>query len=392
MNKSVISVIILLFSLLGTGVNAQDNKITINGMIADATTGEPIPFANLGVLGTLAGVASDMDGKFELVLPDNYADRIIRVSVVGYASYEIKVAEAGQKGFLRIVLKPVTYGIGEAEVYAESLVYKKMLRQVVENISRNYISRPYNYEGYFQYTITENGNPQSMKEAIVTIFDNKGYERSDVHTAYKNLNYRFDQVRRDREVQSVLDGLTYFDDILTADIVRNTRNVLDIANLDEFKLKNKGILMYEGDSVQVISYELSKPSLSTTGDVAVSQCKGEIFINKKDKAVLKNVIQMKAKDFNILGRNLVAIDEAPKSDVEMVISTNYKKMRSVYFLSGITIAYKYKQEGNSVKGEMQYITTRVNMDSPTSISGRMYYEDLKTDAAFWNGYTAYFEE
>ena len=186
--------------------------------------------------------------------------------------------------------------------------------------------------------------------------------------------------------------MTYFDDILTADIVRNTRNVLDIANLDEFKLKNKGILMYEGDSVQVISYELSKPSLSTTGDVAVSQCKGEIFINKKDKAVLKNVIQMKAKDFNILGRNLVAIDEAPKSDVEMVISTNYKKMRSVYFLSGITIAYKYKQEGNSVKGEMQYLTTRVNMDSPTSISGRMYYEDLKTDAAFWNGYTAYFEE
>ena len=82
MNKSVISVIILLFSLLGMGVNAQDNKITINGMIADATTGEPIPFANLGVLGTLAGVASDMDGKFELVLPDNYADRIIRVSVV----------------------------------------------------------------------------------------------------------------------------------------------------------------------------------------------------------------------------------------------------------------------------------------------------------------------
>lgn len=103
MNKSVISVIILLFSLLGMGVNAQDNKITINGMIADATTGEPIPFANLGVLGTLAGVASDMDGKFELVLPDNYADRIIRVSVVGYASYEIKVAEAGQKGFFHFV-------------------------------------------------------------------------------------------------------------------------------------------------------------------------------------------------------------------------------------------------------------------------------------------------
>lgn len=392
MNKSVISVIILLFSLLGMGVNAQDNKITINGMIADATTGEPIPFANLGVLGTLAGVASDMDGKFELVLPDNYVDRIIRVSVVGYASYEIKVAEAGQKGFLRIVLKPVTYGIGEAEVYAESLVYKKMLRQVVENISRNYISRPYNYEGYFQYTITENGNPQSMKEAIVTIFDNKGYERSDVHTAYKDLNYRFDQVRRDREVQSVLDGLTYFDDILTSDVIRNTRNILDIANAADYKLKNKGRLMYEGDSVRLIAYEVEKPSLSTSGDAAVTKYSGEIYINLKDYAVLKNVIHISADNFNQLGRNLIPANGTKKEDVKMTIVTNYKKLNSVYFLSGITIQYTYKEGENDINGRMQYVTTRVQTDSPEAIQGRMYYEDIKTDKNFWDNYTVYFKE
>lgn len=392
MNKSVISVIILLFSMLGMGANAQDNKITISGMIADATTGEPIPFANLGVLGTLAGAASDMDGKFELVLPANYADRLIRVSVVGYASYEVKVAEAGEKGFLRIVLKPVTYGIGEAEVYAESLVYKKMLRQVVENISRNYISRPYNYEGYFQYTITENGNPQSMKEAIVTIFDNKGYERSDVHTAYKNLNYRFDQVRRDREVQSVLDGLTYFDDILTSDIIRNTRNILDIANVADYKLKNKGRLMYEGDSVRLIAYEAEKPSLSTSGDAAVTKYSGEIYINLKDYAVLKNVIHISADNFNQLGHNLIPANGTKKEDVKMTIVTNYKKLNSVYFLSGITIQYTYKEGQNDINGRMQYVTTRVQTDSPEAIQGRMYYEDIKTDKNFWDNYTVYFKE
>ena len=51
----------------------------------------------------------------------------------------------------------------------------------------------------------------------------------DVASAFKELNYKFNQVRRNSEVTSVWDGLTYFDDILTADIVRNTRNVLDIA-------------------------------------------------------------------------------------------------------------------------------------------------------------------
>lgn len=150
--------------------------------------------------------------------------------------------------------------------------------------------------------------------------------------------------------------------------------------------------MYDGDSVQVIGYEVAKPSLSTTGDAAVSKYSGEIFIALKDKAVLKNIIRVTAKDFNILGRNLVAINEPAKTNVDMTITTNYKKMKSVYFLSGVTIEYKYKQGENTIKGEMEYLTTKVNMTSPTPINGRMYYEDLKTDANFWNGYTAYFEE
>lgn len=391
MNKKVLSLLILFFSGIVLGHAQNDGKILIKGTVIDQMTNEPLAFVNMGLLGTLAGVASDIDGNFELVVPDRYATHVIKFSAVGYAPYEMKVYEAKDK-VLKVALKPVSYGLGEVKVYAEALVYKKMIRDVVANIGKVYIAKPYNYTGYFKYGITVNDEVEKVKEAIVNLYDAKGYSRGDVTTAFKEVNYHFNQVRRSEPMKSVYDGMTYFDDILTADIVRNTRNILDIANLDEFKLKNKGILMYEGDSVQVISYDLGKPSLSTTGDVAVTQCRGEIFISKKDKAVLKNVVQLKAKDFNILGRNLVVINEAPKSDVEMVISTNYKKLKSIYFLSGINIEYKYKQEGNVVKGQMQYITTRVNMDSPTPITGRMYYEDLKTDAAFWNGYTAYFEE
>lgn len=391
MNKKVLSLLILFFSGVMLGYAQNDGKITIKGTVVDQMTNQPLAFVNMGLLGTMAGVASDIDGNFELVVPDRYATHVIKFSAVGYAPYEMKVYEAKDK-VLKVTLKPVSYGLKGAEVYAEALMYKKLLRDVVANIGKVYIAKPYNYTGYFKYGIAVNDEAEKIKEATVNIYDAKGYNRSDVATTFKEINYNFNQVRRSEPMKSVFDGMTYFDDILTADIVRNTRNVLDVANIDEFKLKSKGILMYEGDSVQVISYELSKPALSTTGDVAVSQCKGEIFINKKDKAVIKNVMQIKAKDFNMLGRNLVVINEAPKNDVEMVISTNYKKMKSVYFLSGITIAYKYKQEGNTVKGEMQYITTRVNMTTPTPVNGRIYYENLKTDAAFWNGYTAYFEE
>lgn len=51
------------------GQAQEDGKIVLKGVVQDARTNEPIPFVNIGLLGTVAGVASDVDGRFELVIP-----------------------------------------------------------------------------------------------------------------------------------------------------------------------------------------------------------------------------------------------------------------------------------------------------------------------------------
>lgn len=391
MNKKLISLLVLILGCLMVVRAQDDSRITVKGTIVDGQTGEPVAFANLGLLGTVAGVASDMDGKFELTVPDRYATHKIRISAVGYATAEMKVYEAKDKPNLVIQLKPVTYGIGAVDVYGQLLIYKKMLQNVVSNISKNYIVDPYNYEGYFKYVTNING-VEKIKEATVTIYDSKGYHRGDVASAFSELNYKFNEVRRNQQATSVLDGLTCLDDILTADIIRNTRNVLDIVNSRDYKLKSKGKIVYEGDSVQTISYTAVNPSISTTGDPSVQSYSGEIYVNLKDLSVLKNVIHITARDFNTLGRNLITINEKPKSGVVLTITTNYKKLKSVYFLSGVNIEYAYKEEGNDVKGKMDFVTTRVRIENPTVIAGRTYYEDIKANEDFWNKYSVYFEE
>lgn len=391
MNKKIVLLIIFVLGIAALVHAQEDGKITMKGTVVDKQTGEPIAFANLGLLGTVAGVASDMDGHFELSVPDKYATYVVRVSAVGYANYQIKFYEGQDKPDLKIQLQPVTYGIGEVDVYGQLLVYKKMLQNVVNKINKNYISEPYNYEGYFKYRINRNG-AEELKEAIVNIYDAQGYVREDVAAAFKNIHYNFSEVRRSQPAKSVLDGLTCLDDILTADVVRNTRNVLDISNSRDFKLKSKGKIIYEGDSVQVISYEVIHPSLSTTGDASILKYNGEIYIQLKDLAVLKNVMHIVSKDFNSLGRNLLPVNETPKKGVNMTITTSYKKLKSLYFLSGVNIEYAYEENGNEVKGEMEYITTRVKMKNPSPISGRTYYEDIPANENFWNRYTVYFEE
>lgn len=205
MNKKILSLIILFLGVFSTIQAQNDGRIRVKGVVLDETTRQPIAFANIGIIGTAAGAASDMDGLFELVVSEKLAVHMMRVSAVGYASTEMKVYEARDKGEIQILLKPVTYGIGEVDVTAESLVLKKLLENVVKNIGRNYIPRPYNYEGYFEYGVEVNDGEKKFKEAIVNIYDNEGYKRSNVEQTFKALNYNF---RKFAGVEKVVLQLT----------------------------------------------------------------------------------------------------------------------------------------------------------------------------------------
>ena len=76
----------------------NDGRIRVKGIVLDETTRQPIAFANIGIIGTAAGAASDMDGWFELIVSEKLATYMMRVSAVGYASAEMKVYEARDRG------------------------------------------------------------------------------------------------------------------------------------------------------------------------------------------------------------------------------------------------------------------------------------------------------
>jgi len=114
----------LLFSL---NVSAQNSK-SVSGTVVDAT-GEPVVGASVIAKGTTIGAATDLNGSFQLTVPDN---AVLVVSYIGFTAQEAPVAG---KSTLRIVLQENTQMLNELVVIGYGQVKKDDLTGSVVAIS-----------------------------------------------------------------------------------------------------------------------------------------------------------------------------------------------------------------------------------------------------------------
>ena len=108
--------------------------------------------------------------------------------------------------------------------------------------------------------------------------------------------------------------------------------------------------------------------------------------------VSPNVTRVTSKAYTPLGRNMLVGGDTPRREVATTITTNYKRVSSYYFLSGVSVEYTYLDGANRVRGEMQYQTTRVRVNNVEPVAGRVYFEEIPENEDFWNRYTVYLEE
>ncbi|MEO0895813.1 MAG: von Willebrand factor type A domain-containing protein [Bacteroidota bacterium] len=92
----------------------QPQLITVNGIVTDAETGDPLPGASVLVKGTTHGVATDVNGKF--ILADVPEKGTLIVSFVGYDAQEIAIEGRTQ---LSIKMKVSNLELDEVVVIAK---------------------------------------------------------------------------------------------------------------------------------------------------------------------------------------------------------------------------------------------------------------------------------
>jgi len=105
--KLFFTVLALAFSVMAFGQN-----LTVRGVVTDASTGEPVPFAAIQLQGTMTGASTDADGYFSISVPSTGT---LVFSSVGFITQSVPVQGRSN---INVALAPDTQMLNETIVVA----------------------------------------------------------------------------------------------------------------------------------------------------------------------------------------------------------------------------------------------------------------------------------
>lgn len=114
----------ILFSFLIAG-NILAQQATLSGLVKDAYTNEPVPFANVVVFNTQMGTTTNEEGKFVF---QNLSPGFVRLQL-SFVGYELTITEeiqisAIRSNYIEVALKPTTTALQEVRIVSSPFAQK----------------------------------------------------------------------------------------------------------------------------------------------------------------------------------------------------------------------------------------------------------------------------
>lgn len=135
---------LVFFLFVSVGRVGAQTTYTVTGLVTDAKTGDPIPFASVALMGRQSGTLADENGRYKLVV-SRLTDSVA-VSSMGYALLRRFIDKERESQAVDFKLLPTGQSLQEVVVRAGENPAFGILRQVRKNRSVNDRSRLSAYE------------------------------------------------------------------------------------------------------------------------------------------------------------------------------------------------------------------------------------------------------
>lgn len=163
----------------------------VTGRVTDASTGEPLPAANLQIDGTYRGTITNNDGFYELRLEELPATVLIRF--IGFETDSLTIRET-TPGRQDVALAPITYEMEEVVVTGEDPAIGIMRRVIERKQEWRAALATYHVEAYNRFTMENDTGIVSIIESLTeTYWDKERGLREVVKSQRQTSNMMFDE-------------------------------------------------------------------------------------------------------------------------------------------------------------------------------------------------------
>lgn len=275
-----------------TNQEKRDYKI-IRGRVINKETGEQLPFCTIYLNNSSLSTISNLNGDFELKIPDSLANSSITISFIGFKPKTIptNIIESGHNA---IQLEP--QNINLKELIIREVNPEEALEKMIDNRKANYINLPAYYTTYYREGTEYKSSLKNFTEAVFKIYKSSP-DKSFSNDQVKLLRKR---TLKNRDNKDTIDAkiIAGIDACLKLDIIKNLPDFL-LKQYNLYKYSSGRSELIDSNIIDVVYFEPMKNNNE-------SLYKGTLFINSKNSALIRAEIELSPKNIDKAAESFVA--------------------------------------------------------------------------------------
>ena len=265
--------------------------IRLSGIVIEGKGDTPVPYTSIGIEGESIGTMTNIDGRYDLVLPWKFRNKMISVRCLGFKPLEL-VPEK-MKGNAKIRMEPITIHLREIEVKPVDIT--EVLRSFRKNIEKNYEHSTQLMVTFYRETIKRDDQYIGVWEAIMEVL--KQPYNSEMEDRVRFLKGRKSNFHKTfTDVSLKIQGGPWY--ITSLDIVRNLETFLDPKFENLYRYRFEQPEMYNGRVTWVIRF-------SRKEDVEFPCYYGRILIDADTYALVSADFGLDKKSLKLNGESFI---------------------------------------------------------------------------------------
>ncbi|WP_304959148.1 STN and carboxypeptidase regulatory-like domain-containing protein [uncultured Parabacteroides sp.] len=253
-----------------------NSNFIVKGVLQDKQTNEPIEAGTIGVLNTSIGSITNANGEFRLTLPDSLRQSTLYFSHLGYEPCKIEASLLAEQNTV-IALDAKVIPIQEVVVRIVNPL--RLLRDMKENIRKNYPQSPAYLTTFYREGIERKNKFVGLTEAVFKVYKS-AYKHNPVPDQVKLLKMRriISQQEKDTIIARMKSGISAS---LSLDLIKELPDfLLTDEKIEPYIYASTDIAVIDDRLVHVIYFEQKETIHSAL-------YRGELYIDTENNALLR---------------------------------------------------------------------------------------------------------